>query len=209
MSSISGLSSATVSAYASATATSQVGAASDPDGDGDNDAGRVERGHHRGGHGGGGMGKQLMDALKSLGFNVPALPTPTANGAAASGTPAASDADSGHSATSLRSDFRNFMHQLFDAVKQAESGSAGNPSSSSAAASSFASGLSNLISEISGGHAPSGLQSAFDKLASDLGGSSSSGATLQALLEKLQSGLGYAASSSGTASVGNLLSSSA
>ncbi len=58
----------------------------------------------------------------------------------------------------------------------------------------FAKGLSALISEVSSGKAPAELQTAFDKLTSDLGSSSSdTKVNLQALLTKLLGDLGFTA----------------
>jgi hypothetical protein len=205
MSSVSSLTiSSNVSVYTPT--TTQVSGATDRDGDGDG-----QRGHrgHRGGHGGGGMDKELMAAFQSLGL-TPTASASASSGSKASGSDASASSDQyqssdGVSRSTLRKDMHEFMHQLFEAARQAESGGAAEPGKGR-----FAQGLSALLSEVSAGNTPSGLQGAFDKLKSDLGVSSGAtgDATLQALLSKLQGNLGYGGTSAGstTAGVGTTLS---
>jgi hypothetical protein len=193
----------------------QVSSPSDPDGDGD---GRVHKPHGRGGH----MHAALTEAFQSLGLTVPQ------GGASASSGSASAGGDSSTSGASsatgnVRQDMHDFMHELFQAVKS--EGSA-NPTTTDSGSgdpqSSFAAGLSALISQVSNGSAPAGLQDAFSKLAADLQGSASSSATtdasassasastqptLQALLTNLQQDLGYGKSS--TSAVGNSVSAQA
>jgi hypothetical protein len=210
MSSISNLTiGSSVPAYT--LATNQVSGA--PERNGDGDGPRVHHGH-RGSHGGGGMGQELMAALQSLGLTPPASASTSSSRATGSDTGESSDqspSSDGVSRSTLRKDMHEFMHQLFDAARQAES--SGSTTSGGSAAErgkgSFAQGLSALLSEVCNGHTPSGLQDAFNKLKSDLNASGNGGdATLQALLSKLQGNLGYGAASAGstTAGVGTTLS---
>jgi hypothetical protein len=184
----------------------------DPDADGASHA--VGRTHH--GHGGGHMRSAVSDALQSLGFTLPSSAT-----APAGATPSSADAsDSGSSsdAGKVKSDLRQFMHQLFEAVKGESattgSSSAGGGSGSGDPQSGFASGLAALIGQVSNSTAPAALQIAFAQLSSDLspasavtpsstGGSDASQATLQAFLTKLQQELGYG--QSGVSASGALL----
>lgn len=189
----------------------------DPDGDG---------GSHRthSGHRAGGMGQALMQALASLGLSVPqdgATPaSPTAGSTAAGGS-----GDDGVSAANgnVKSDTRQFMHALFQAVRDEDTSTAGGATASGSTdgKAGFATGLASLISQVSSGSAPSALQSAFDKLSADLqpagaastastatGATPSASVTLQALLQQFQQTLGYGATSA-SATVGNLMSTSA
>jgi hypothetical protein len=195
--------------------TGQLAGLSDPD-SGD---GRVHKPHGRGGH----MHAALTEAFQSLGLTVPQ------GGASASSSSASAGGDSSTSGASsatgnVKQDMHDFMHELFQAVKS--EGSA-NPTTTDSGSgdpqSSFAAGLSALISQVSNGSAPAGLQDAFSKLAADLQGSASSSATtdasassastastqptLQALLTNLQQDLGYGKSS--TSAVGNSVSAQA
>jgi hypothetical protein len=168
-------------------------------------------------HGGGHMRQAVMQALQSLGLTPP-------QGTSASGATSTSTAGSGGSSDSssatggIQQDMQQFMHSLFEAVKSESPSGAVAASGSGDPKSSFADGLSSLISQVSSGSAPPDLQSAFSKLASDLqaaGGaasptaaSSSSGAgsvqaTLQAFLTNLQQDLGYG--SSNASAIGNLV----
>ena len=206
----------------------------DPDGDGD--GGKHVRGGHR--HGGGGMRSAMMDALQSLGLTLPAPGSAAAaHGSAAATSGSDSDGDDdgsggSGSTTSVRQDMGQFMHTLFKAVKSdAASASSSNASGADAAggASPFSTGLAALISQVSGGSAPAALQSAFDKLASDLQSSAGTGSgtssgtsgsspdanaasatqiSLQAFLTKLQANLGYD-STAAAATTGNIVSTSA
>ncbi len=206
----------------------------DPDGDGGT------RKAHRHGHGHGQMQAALMQALQSLGLAAPTAATSstasttgttasTTNSSATAVSGATSDDDSGGSsagASSVKKDLRQFMHALFQAVKNdaAASGSTATGGTSGTSATSdpksnFASGLSTLITQVSNGQAPSDLQNAFSQVVADMqpttsasssnAGGSGSGtspqATLQALLTQLQQNLGYGSTSS-TASIGNFLS---
>lgn len=184
----------------------------DPDGDGaSHGAARI---HH--GHGGGHMRSAVTDALQSLGFTLPSSAT-----APAGATPSSADStdSTGSSdASKVKNDLRQFMHQLFEAVKgesaTTASSSAGGGSGSGDPQSGFASGLAALIGQVSNGTAPAALQSAFAQLSSALSpssaaapssttGSDTSQATLQAFLTKLQQELGYG--QSGTSASGALL----
>ena len=207
MTSISSLTSGSVSSYAS---TSQVRSATDADGDGDGDSGRVHHGH-RGTPPGGGMGQELVAALQSLGLNVSGLSNANSanNTSTSSSSSDSSTSATGSTASSLRKDMHEFMHQLFDAARQAESSSSTSASSTSTDPSKggFAQGLAALLSQISSGSTPSGLQSAFDKLKTDLGTSGASGstdATLQTLLTKLQGSLGYSGATAGTTATASI-----
>jgi hypothetical protein len=184
----------------------------DPDADGASHA--VGRTHH--GHGGGHMRSAVSDALQSLGFTLPSSATAPAGATPSSAD--ASDSTGSSDAGEVKSDLRQFMDQLFEAVK-GESATAGSSSASASAGSGsgdpqsgFASGLAALIGQVGNGTAPAALQSAFAQLASDLSpasaatassGSDASQATLQAFLTKLQQELGYG--QSGASASGALL----
>jgi len=101
---------------------------------------------------------------------------------------------------------QQFMHSLFEAVKGEASSSASTANGGGDPQSTFAAGLSSLISQVSAGSAPSDLQAAFSKLSSDLQASGAATgstdpsstassdtvqATLQAFLTNLQQDLGY------------------
>jgi hypothetical protein len=213
---ISGISSS-VSTVASlqGAQTVPVGNASDPDGDGD--GGRRVHKSHGGGH----VHQALMQALQSLGLTVPQGSAGTASSGSTASGGAAATTDASSATGNVKDDLRQFMHALFQAVKGESSTNAGSTASGSAdpKSSSFASGLSALISQVTNGSAPAGLQDAFSKLAADLQGSQAAPATtaaagapssaaaapsLQALLTNLQQDLGYG--SSGTTSLGNAVS---
>jgi len=182
---------------------------------GDGQPHRVQHGHHRGG----GMGHALTQALQDLGLSVPSNGGATSSAASNSGD---GDRDDG-SAGTVRSDMRQFMHALFDAVRgQASTGHADASTSAAGDAHGkpdFSNGLSALITQVGNGSAPSSLQSAFDKLVADLqaggtapasnatdtatsDGSTSSNAsaassiTLQQLLTQMQQEFGYGRTSS-------------
>jgi hypothetical protein len=166
-------------------------------------------------HGGGQMRQAVGQALQSLGLTPPASPS-----AASSTSTGAGGSDSSSATSSVQQDMQQFMHSLFEAVKSESTTGTSSSSSSSASDSktSFADGLSSLISQVSSGSAPSDLQSAFSKLATDLqaagstagsstasssSGSGSIQATLQAFLTNLQQDLGYG--SSNASAIGNLV----
>ena len=67
---ISGVSTVGVSSLIS---TQNVHPSGQPDADGDGDSHKMHRGHR---HGGGAMGKAVMEALQSLGVSMPAPPQP-------------------------------------------------------------------------------------------------------------------------------------
>jgi hypothetical protein len=173
------------------------------DGDGDDDS----AGHAQRSHGGGQVRQALIQALQSLGLTLPqriggnapatataaAAPSTTApagqaapvNTATAAGQTAATDDDgdtdgSNSALKTVRHDLRQFMHALFQAVKDAAStasAAAAAPASAASATASagahdpkarFAAGLSALVAQIGSGSAPSELQQAFDKLVADL-----------------------------------------
>lgn len=165
-------------------------------------------------HGGGHMRQAVTQALQSLGLS---LPSTGATGATSSASSDASSSDSSSTlATSSVQDMRQFMHSLFEAVKGEASSSASTATGGGDPQSTFASGLSSLISQVSAGSAPTDLQASFAKLASDLQASGATAnstdapssstsstvqATLQAFLTNLQQDLGYgspSASASGS-----------
>ena len=194
--------------------------------DSDGVAGGAERGHKSRG-GPGDMQQARAQALQSPRLTMAQTTSGTTSsnpGAGSTDGDGDGDSDASTSApSSVKQDMQQFMHALFQAVK-------GESAAVSTAASSgsidpktgFAAGLSALISQVSGGSAPSDLQSAFSKLASDLqqvsptagtattgstpasGGPASTQATLQALLTRLQQDLGYGSSS--TSAIGNSIS---
>jgi hypothetical protein len=217
MSTVSGLTSNSIAAN---TSTAQARRASDADGDGD---GRVHHGHHGQSSRGGGLAQQVMAALQSLGLNVTGAgksdtsTTATAGTAASAGTGDSGATTDSSQASTLRQDLHEFMHQLFAAARDGNSNSNSNSNSGGGngvgygqgGRPGFAQGLAGLISEVSGGHAPAGLQSAFDKLTADLGagattgtGTGNAGVSLQALLTQLQGSLGYATGTSATGTTG-------
>ena len=184
---------------------SQVTSASTPDGG-------EGSGHVHKSHGGGHMHHALTQALQSLGLSVPQDVSKATTASQASGSTESGDSTS--AAGKVKQDMRQFMHALFQAVKgESTSDTSTAGSTSSDPKTNFAAGLSTLISQVSGGSAPSDLQSAFSKLTSDL--QPSSGATttaahqvsLQALLTNLQQDLGYGNSS--TSAIGNSISTQA
>lgn len=192
--------------------TASVNRASDGDAD---RGGQVHRGHK-----GGGIGQALMQALQDMGLTVPQQgnpPSAQGNASTSGATDSDGDQDGSGSASGVKNDVRNLMHALFQAVKS-ENPSAGSTTSPADPKSGFAGGLSALISQVSSGSAPAGLQSAFDKLIADMqktgttspstpadSANAASSATLQQLLSQLQENLGYGASN-GVASIGNLVS---
>jgi hypothetical protein len=199
-----------------ASPVSQVPSTTDSDGDGDHD-GAVHAGHHAGGaHGRGHMRDAMAQALQSLGIALPQ---------SAAGVSGTSTTQSGSSASSdpVRTDLRQFMHSLFQAVKgESSGGSADNAAPSTDQKGNFSTKLSALISQVSSGSAPADLQASFSKLMSDLqpqtstatdpagAGAPTSGAsavTLQALLSKLQQNLGVGGNS--TPGVGNIVNTTA
>ena len=185
-----------------------VTGATDSDGDG------TSRPHHAHGGGHGHMGQAVAQALQSLGLSMPNAGATNATPSTSSDT-GSSDSSSQSATSQVRHDMQQFMHSLFEAVKGEASSSASTSTGSGDAQSTFAAGLSSLISQVSAGSAPSDLQAAFSKLASDLQGSgatpgptdasSTSGsdavqATLQAFLTNLQQDLGYGSPSASSAS---------
>ena len=214
--------SATSSSLASTPATSSLQATPfvarlDPDGDGD---GGMKM--HRSQGGGGHVRSAVMQALQSLGLALPAPASGAASADQTATTAASANAAPTSGASSVKHDLRQFMHQLFEAIKAESTASASSSNASAgsgASPSNFASGLSALISQVSGGTAPASLQSAFAKLVADLqpagsaapttsgsttgGNANASPATLQAFLTNLQQDLGYGASNS--SAVGTLL----
>jgi hypothetical protein len=105
---------------------------------------------------------------------------------------------------------RSFVQALFNAVHDGSSG-ASHESHHHHHAGRFAAGLSALITQVSNGNTPSGLQDAFNTLLGDLqpsGGTAGSGSptvTLQSLLSTLQQKLGYDSTTT-SASVGSSVS---
>ena len=168
--------------------------------------------HHR--HGGGHMHQAMEQALQSLGLS-PTQSTAANGSTDASSTGSTNDAnDTSVSATgNIKQDEHQLMHALFEAVKGqdgAAATSAASTTSSAAGAtqgSGFSSGLASLVTQVSNGSAPSGLQDAFNKLVSDMqstgaataANAAASSATLQGFLTQLQQNLGYGATASGSA----------
>jgi hypothetical protein len=206
------------SAFVATTGTSATTAAPiASDGDGANtgsSAGAVHEAHR---HGGGHVGRAVMDALQALGLSVPQPEAANGNGDAQSAAGDAQASSATAASGDVRGDLHALMHQLFEAVKEqqdAAGGTANGAADPSHAGSSFSSGLASLISQVSSGTAPAGLQAAFTKLENDVHatGASTAGAstagstagdatapTLQAFLAKLQDGLGYGRSAFTTA----------
>ncbi len=103
-------------------------------------------GHHGHGGGHGHVRQALMQALGDLQGNE------------------------GHGDHNVKHDIAQFMHTLFQAVKGESTPSTNTAAATtgSGARASFSAGLSALITEASQGKAPAALQSAFDRLATDL-----------------------------------------
>jgi hypothetical protein len=193
---------APTSASGSASATH----AADPDGDGD--GGRVHHG------GGGHLMRALQQAFQSLGLSAPGANAGTNASTATSSSNNDSQGSDTGTGISLETALRNFVHALFNAVHGENSGAtpatpatpttpavpATPPAGSSGPGGQFSAGLSALITQVSNGNAPSGLQDAFNALLGDL--QSTSGAsptvTLQQFLTALQQNLGYGNSTTGT-----------
>jgi hypothetical protein len=164
-------------------------------------------------HGGGHMRQAVAQALQSLGLSMPNA-SATTTAPSTSNDAGSSDSSSTSATSQVRHDMQQFMHSLFEAVKGEASSSASTSTGSGDAQSTFAAGLSSLISQVSAGSAPSDLQAAFSTLASDLqasgatasrDASSTSGsdavqATLQAFLTNLQQDLGYGGPGASSAS---------
>lgn len=202
---IPSLSSTSIASLSSVSGASAVSSPQDPDADGDGQMHVHHGGHHRGGA----VGSAMMAALQSLGLSIP---PPAAGGTSDSGS-ASTGQDSG-SAGSVGHDVRQMMHALFEAVRGEQVGESGTTGSGSAATaggpSSFATGLSALITQVANGSAPSDLQSAFSQLVQDAGATGTAGsanANLQAFLTQLQANLGYAADSG--SGIGNLMATQA
>lgn len=113
-------------------------------------------------------------------------------------------------AAGLRNDLSGLMHELHEAVKTAGRAETESEDAETDAANgrrSFADGLGALVSEVSAGRAPEGLQSAFDRILGDVGESGSQ-PSLLGFLTKLQALLGYGGSGEALspAATGNLVS---
>src|SRR5574337_1274390 len=201
---IPSVSSTSIAALPSASGANPVSSPQDPDGDGQVHV------HHGGHHRGGAVGSAMMAALQSLGLS---LPQPSASGSSNSGS-ASTGQDSAGTA-SVGHDVRQVMHALFEAVRGEPAGATTSSGSatagtSSGGPSSFASGLSALITQVANGSAPADLQSAFSQLVQDAGVAGAAGnanASLQAFLNQLKANLGYDANS-GSGS-GNLMATQA
>lgn len=113
-------------------------------------------------------------------------------------------------AAGLRRDLSGLMHELHEAVKTA---GRVDPEGEDAETEgqngrrSFADGLGALVSEVTAGRTPEGLQSAFDRILGDVGGAGSQ-PSLLGFLTKLQALLGYGGSGEALspAATGNLVS---
>ena len=176
----------------------------------DSDDDGTSRPHHAHGGGHGHMRQAVAQALQSLGLSMPNAGATTTAPSTSSDT-GSSDSSSQSATSQVRHDMQQFMHSLFEAVKgESSSSSASTSTGNGDPQSTFAAGLSSLISQVSGGSAPSDLQAAFSKLASDLqssgattgstdpsstSGSNAVQATLPAFLTNLQQDLGYGTSS--------------
>lgn len=148
----------------------------------------------------GSVRRAVVEALQASGLELPKsnLADPTAQ-----------PDDSPVPATAaLREDLHGFMRELHEAVKTAgrpEGEDGESAEGNGANRRSFADGLGALVSEVSGGEAPAGLQSAFERILGDVGGSQAS--TLIGFLNKLQALLGYGGQEALTpAATGNLVS---
>lgn len=113
-------------------------------------------------------------------------------------------------AAGLRNDLSGLMHELHEAVKTAGRGDAEAEDAESDGGNgrrSFADGLGALVSEVSAGRAPTGLQSAFDRILGDVGETGNQ-PSLLGFLTKLQALLGYGGSGEALspAATGNLVS---
>lgn len=113
-------------------------------------------------------------------------------------------------AAGLRNDLSGLMHELHEAVKTAGRGDTEAEDAESDggnARRSFADGLGALVSEVSAGRAPTGLQSAFDRILGDVGETGNQ-PSLLGFLTKLQALLGYGGSGEALspAATGNLVS---
>ena len=205
---VSSCTSSAVAAFGQSTSATQSTAPAD---DGSSPTSAVH-GHR---HGGGHVRHAVDDALQSVGLSLP-----TSSSASSTSTTGDSSTSATGDASGVKQDLQSFMHALFEAVKSESSGATATTASSTGSSSadpqsSFANGLSALISQVGSGSAPADLQSAFSKLASDLqasGGTtsassatsgtssdSSSAATLQAFLTHLQQDLGYGSGSASPA----------
>lgn len=147
----------------------------------------------------GGVRRAVVEALKASGVDLPKsrLSEPTETPDDSPVPPAAA----------LREDLHGFLHELHESVKIA-----GRPEGEEAESDggngrrSFADGLGALVSEVSGGDAPAGLQSAFERILGDVGGGGETPSLLN-FLSKLQALLGYGAQEALTpAATGNLVS---
>jgi hypothetical protein len=146
----------------------------------------------------GGVRRAVVDALASAGL------APGANAATTGDVPAVDRVQ-------LREDMHDFMHALHEAVKGARreartSTEDGSTAEATDAGSEtprrpFAEGLGALISDVSTGQAPEGLQSAFDKVLGDLPGTGDKTPSLLGFLNKLQALLGYGAPAADTPTV--------
>lgn len=155
------------------------------DSDGDNDGSGAGGSRRVQGHGRGAIFQALQQTFQALGLS------PTQAVPAASGTQAATATDSAGSPSPARADLRTFFHALFDALRsqqgaapdsattasQGSSTQGASPQGSSSQGSSFQSALGSLISQVSGGTAPTGLQDAFNKLVADFGAPATGAAT--------------------------------
>lgn len=109
------------------------------------DSGKSHGHHAHGGHGH--VRQALMQALDGMGLD-------------------GVQGNDGHGAGNLKHDIAQFMHTLFQAVKDEASSSTSATTGGPRAG--FGAGLSALITDASQGKAPAALQSAFDRLAADL-----------------------------------------
>lgn len=151
--------------------------------------------HHRGGH----MHDAIRQTLDSLGLSR--------SDTKGTGGTTNSKGDQ------TKQDMHDFMHALFQAIKN-DTPSAANTASNNAnsgktdAGAGIGTGLNALLTDVSNGKAPTDLQDAFSRLVADFqnpsnntGSTSGDQAapTLQTFLTQLQAKLGYGTSTSGAA----------
>lgn len=149
----------------------------------------------------------VVEALAASGMALPAARLVTADTSVSDDQPVGP-------AAAVRRDLTGLMHELHEAVKgagrtEADSddaeggagGEGGNPKRS------FAEGLGALVSDVSAGRVPEGLQSAFDRILGDVGNTGSE-PSLIGFLTKLQALLGYGGGGEALspAATGNLVS---
>lgn len=148
----------------------------------------------------GGVRRAVVEALDSVGA------VPATNAATTGQVPAVDRVQ-------IREDMHDFMHALHEAVKGArrdarattEDPRDGTEPTDATTPRPFAEGLGALISDVSSGDVPQGLQSAFDRVLGDLPGTGAKAPSLIGFLNKLQALLGYGSPASDTPTVAGSL----